>query len=226
MTNPDPTPGFHKERSLWSAGIRWLAGVDEAGRGALAGPVVAAAVVVPPNAVLRGIWSEVRDSKLLQATDRESMEPESQARATSWAVGAATAAEIDRLGIAPATRLAMARAVEGLSLNAEHLLIDWVRLSEVDLPQTCWPRADCESVSVAAASILAKVHRDRLLTKLDDTYADYGFRSHKGYGTPQHRNALALYGPCPEHRHSFAPVAQWRTLFDPAPIPDATSSED
>lgn len=209
-----PTPTLDKERAIWATGAQWLAGIDEVGRGALAGPVVAAAVVVPPHATLAGVWAEVRDSKLLSPDSRQMLECEVRWEAVAWAIGSASAAEVDRLGVAEATRRAMTDAVHGLSVSVQHLLIDWVQLPHLPTPQTAWAKADRDSVSVAAASILAKVWRDRLLVELDATYPVYGFRRHKGYGTLAHRSALSQYGPCPEHRRSFAPVAQCRSLFD------------
>jgi len=206
-------PTMDRERTFWASGVQSLAGIDEAGRGALAGPVVAAAVVVPTQASLAGVWAEVRDSKLLRAERREILETAIRQEAAAWAIGTASASEVDRLGIAEATRLAMMDAVHSISVPIQHLLIDWVKLPHVSIPQTAWPKADRESVSVAAASILAKVWRDRMLVQLDDVYPVYGFGRHKGYGTQAHRDALAQYGPCLEHRYSFAPVAQFRDLF-------------
>ncbi len=209
--NDQNAPNLQREEALWKSGHIQVAGIDEAGRGALAGPVVAAALVLPVNTNLAGVWTQVRDSKLLTPKARESLEPAIQAGAQSWATGQATPAEIDRLGIAPATRLAMSRAIDSLACKPDHLLIDWVKLDEVDIPQTSWPKADRYCVSVAAASILAKVHRDRILCDLGREYPDYGLEKHKGYGTEAHRSALAKVGPCPEHRFTFRPVAEVRT---------------
>lgn len=191
-----------------------MAGVDEAGRGALAGPVAAAAVILPPETALEGIWAQVRDSKLLSSQERERLAQAIQAAALDWSVGMASAQEIDRMGIAAATRLAMQRAVEGLSQRPDYLLVDWMQLPGVNIPQERFVKGDQRIVSIAAASILAKVHRDRWMVALDARYPGYGFARHKGYGTPEHREALARLGPCPEHRHSFAPIARPATLFD------------
>lgn len=209
-----PQPTLTEEVRLWQAGYRHVAGLDEAGRGALAGPVVAAAVVVPPHATQTGIWGAVTDSKLLSATERTRLETQIQSAALAWGVGAVAAAQIDSAGIAAATRQAMMDAVTALAIQADYLLIDWVRLPQCALHQESFVKADQRIVSVAAASILAKVHRDRLLTMLSDQYPLYGFARHKGYGTAAHRAALAQHGPCPEHRHSFAPIANRVTLFD------------
>lgn len=214
MATTSPIPDLAREQALWATGTRWVAGVDEAGRGALAGPVVAGAVVLPPNAKLSGVWTRVRDSKLLTAAERENLQIQIQSEAAAWAIGAASAQEVDRIGIAPATRMAMTIALEALELHVQHLLIDWVRLPAVAIPQTSWAKADRDSVSVAAASILAKTGRDRILVELDVAYPTYGFARHKGYGTEQHRKALAEHGPCAEHRFTFAPVARHRSLFE------------
>jgi len=201
-------PTLGEESRLWQAGYQAIAGIDEAGRGALAGPVVAAAVIVPPLAPLTGIWTEVRDSKLLRAGQRQALVHEIQAAALAWGIGATAAPVIDRIGIAAATRQAMLAAIQALAVAPDYLLIDWVKLPEVAIPQASSIKADQRIVSVAAASILAKVYRDDSLTALHDHYPTYGFAHHKGYGTQAHLAALAAAGPCPEHRHTFAPIAQ------------------
>jgi ribonuclease HII len=207
-------PDLAQETRLWLAGYGAIAGVDEAGRGALAGPVVAGAVVLPKDAGLTGIWSEVRDSKLLSPARREGMVDAIHQAAGGWAVGQASAQEIDAMGIAPATRLAMQRAIAGLPARPDYLLLDWVRLATVVLPQESFVKGDQRIVSIAAASILAKVHRDRLLVALDRSYPGYGFASHKGYGAASHLAAIADNGPCPEHRRSFSPMRQDDQKFD------------
>lgn len=209
-------PTLEYERRLWERGYRCIAGLDEAGRGALAGPVIAAAVVVPPGSECTGVWAAVRDSKLLSPPARARLAPQIQAAALAWAVGAAPATEIDVLGIAAATRTAMHRAVDALRLRPDALLIDWVRLEEMPLPQESLIKADRLIVSVAAASILAKVHRDHLLGELDQLHPGYGFARNKGYGVPAHLAALAQSGPCPEHRFSFAPLSGQLSLFAPS----------
>lgn len=194
-------------------GYQRVAGIDEAGRGALAGPVVAAAVIVPTHGEQTGVWAEVADSKLLTPTVRTTLAREIRAAAVAWGIGAASALTIDQIGIAAATRQAMAQAVATLAVKPDYLLIDWVKLSQVNLPQESFVKADRHIVSVAAASILAKVYRDQWLIDLQNSYPAYGFARHKGYGTAAHLAALTQYGPCAEHRHTFAPIAQAATLF-------------
>jgi ribonuclease HII len=217
MSRPDTeTPTLQHEMRLWQAGMRFVAGIDEAGRGALAGPVAAAAVIVPPDAAFAGVWVQVRDSKLLSPIARTELAAAIRSAALSWGVGMASAEEIDAMGIAPATRLAMQRAVEALRPRPDYLLIDWVKLPQINIRQESRTKADRTIVSVAAASILAKVSRDEALIRLDRIYPDYGFASHKGYGAAAHLAALERCGPCPEHRHSFAPIARRPSLFDEA----------
>lgn len=209
--HPIPTtPTFANEQALWQQGLRCVAGIDEAGRGALAGPVVAAAVIAPPFCALEGVWAAVRDSKQLTPARRAALAAEVRAHALAWGVGVVDAAEIDAMGIAPATRMAMSLAVEMAAQTAppDYLLIDWVRLPALGLPQQSFIKADATIVSVAAASILAKVHRDALLCACAATFPDYGFAAHKGYGTAGHLAAIAAHGPCTLHRRTFAPFTQ------------------
>lgn len=206
-------PTFDQETRLWQKGYRTIAGIDEAGRGALAGPVVAAAVIVPPHTPLTGLWAQVCDSKLLTAARRSELETQIQTTALAWGVGAVAATIIDQIGIAAATRLAMRDAIAALQPAADYLLIDWVKLAQVNLPQESFIKADQKIVSVAAASILAKVYRDRLLVALHEVHPAYAFHQHKGYGTAAHLTALEQMGPCPEHRYSFAPIARPADLF-------------
>jgi ribonuclease HII len=201
-------PTFQQEERLWRLGYHRIAGLDEAGRGALAGPVVAAAVIVPTQSEPLGIWAKVADSKVLAPAVRTQLAQEIQGAALAWGVGVVAALTIDQIGIAAATRQAMTQAIAALSTLPDYLLIDWVKLAQVNLPQESFIKADRHIVSVAAASILAKVHRDRLLTELQPVYPIYGFARHKGYGTAAHLAALACHGPCAEHRHTFAPIAQ------------------
>jgi ribonuclease HII len=200
-------PDLCQELSLFNAGYAHVAGIDEAGRGAWAGPVYAAAVVLPldrPN--LAELLNGVRDSKLLSPARREALLPTIEDVAMAVGVGWASPAEIDELGIAPATRQAMLRALSGLNGQVSALLIDYVRLPESDLHQRVLPKADTHCLSVAAASIVAKVARDRLMVQLDADLPGYGFAQHKGYGTRQHRQALARLGPSPVHRMSWQPL--------------------
>jgi len=189
------------ERRAWATGARHVAGVDEAGRGSLFGPVVAAAVILDPEYRIRGL----RDSKLISEKVREELAERIRERALACAVAEVDAAEIDRINIYQASRLAMRLAVAQLALSPDHLLVDAMVL---DWPatQTRIIHGDARSASVAAASILAKVERDRLLRHWDGLFPQYGLAAHKGYGTPQHLESLALHGPSPMHRQSFAPV--------------------
>jgi ribonuclease HII len=191
------------ERRLWREGFELVAGVDEAGAGPLAGPVVAAAVILPRGASITGI----DDSKKLSRGKREALEPVVRDCAVAAAIGLSTPAEIDRLNILQASRLAMRRAVEALAPAPHHLLVDARTVPAVPMPQTPVIHGDSRSQSIAAASILAKVYRDRLMTELAADFPGYGFERHAGYGTREHLDALARLGPAPVHRHSFAPVA-------------------
>lgn len=206
-------PTFDHENRLWQTGIPHVAGVDEAGRGALAGPVVAAAVIVAPGTAKAGIWAGVRDSKLLSPQQRTELADAIKTEALAWAIGEAPPKLIDQINIAAATRRAMCDAIEALTPRPDYLLLDWVRLPQLNIPQHSQAKGDLEILSVAAASILAKVHRDSLLVELAQRYPAYGFASNKGYGTTAHRSAIEAHGPCPEHRFSFAPIAQRPTLF-------------
>jgi len=198
-------PTFDVETRLWQRGLVYVAGLDEAGRGCWAGPVYAGAVMLAPGTELPG----VRDSKTLAPARRAALLPLIQERALSWGVGWASAEEIDALGILPATRLAMRRALEQLTPPPQALILDALTLPEVPLPQEAFPRADALALSVAAASIVAKVYRDRWMVEVAEAaYPGYGFARHKGYGTAQHQAALYAWGPCPLHRRSFAPVAR------------------
>ena len=197
-------PDLQEELRLLTAGYSLVAGVDEAGRGPWAGPVCAAAVVLPLNGNdLPSQLTGVRDSKQLSASRRELLLPRILAVAKSFGVGWASPAEIDTWGIVPATRRAMIRAVDRLNGNVDVLLIDYVELPDAGLPQRSLPKADSLCLSVAAASILAKVTRDRLMIALDSAYPGYGFAAHKGYGTKVHIEAIRKYGPCKIHRRSF-----------------------
>jgi ribonuclease HII len=189
------------EKNAWASGAMMVAGVDEVGRGSLFGPVVAAAVILDRGYRLRGL----RDSKLLPAERREILAPRIREHAVAWAVAAVDAARIDQINIYQASRLAMREAVMRLAPAADHLLIDAVRL-DCELPQRVIIHGDALSVSIAAASILAKVERDRMMCEWDLVFPEYGLASHKGYSTPQHLAALDKYGPTPLHRQSFAPV--------------------
>lgn len=188
-------PTFRYERELAARGFRAVVGVDEAGSGALAGPVVAAAALFPPGTRL----GAVRDSKLVGEAEREELYAAVTSRAAAWAVGVATAEEIARLGIRPANLLAMRRAVEGVE-TADFALVDAWTIPGLAIPQLGIVRGDRLAKSIAAASIVAKVARDRLMRELARHYPVYGFEIHKGYGTAAHREAIRVHGPCAEHR--------------------------
>ncbi len=199
-----PAPNLAFEQALWRQGVLRVAGLDEAGRGALAGPVYAATVILPRGSDgLAEALAGVRDSKQLTPQQREQFAPIIQRRALAWSVGWAEAAEIDQLGIAPASRLAFCRALEGLRMPAEHLLLDYFRLPEVELAQTALVKGDQRSLSIACASILAKTARDAHMREEEVKFPGYGFAQNKGYGTAKHRAALDALGPCPLHRRSF-----------------------
>jgi ribonuclease HII len=195
-----PTHFF--EESARICGFRLIAGLDEAGRGPLAGPVVAAAVILPRRCSFQGL----QDSKLLTESQREHLYDDIADRALGWSVGLATEKEIDRLNILGATRLAFSRAIEGLSPQPDFLLLDAMRLARVPISQQAIIKGDRLSVSIAAASVIAKVSRDRLMLKYHDQYPQYQFHIHKGYPTPGHLKLLAHFGPCECHRQSFRPV--------------------
>jgi len=193
-----------EERNLWESGYLHIAGIDEAGRGPLAGPVMAAACILPARFELPGL----NDSKQLTVSKREKLFAEIKEQALGYGIGSAEPAEIDALNILQATKLAMKRAVESLKMRPHFLLIDALELSELKIPQRGIINGDALSASIAAASILAKVTRDHWMTELHELYPQYGFARNKGYGTRDHLDALKRFGPCPLHRRSFAPVFQ------------------
>lgn len=204
--------GWTFEDEAWAAGYRRVAGLDEVGRGALAGPVVVAAVVLPPGCRLAGL----RDSKLLSPDRREALAGEIRRQALSISIARIDAGTVDRVNVLEATLLGMVEAAGGLVPAADFLLIDALRLPGVDLPQRRIVHGDRLSATIAAASIVAKVERDRLMVEFDRTYPYYGFGDHKGYGTQAHLAALEGRGPCPIHRRSFhrvGPVPARRRLF-------------
>ena len=181
-----------------------VAGVDEAGRGPLAGPVVAAAVILDDQRSIAGL----ADSKKLSPARREALFDEIRAHALCFSIAEASVEEIDRLNILQATLLAMRRAVQGLRLKPVMVLVDGNRLPVLDVPAEAIVKGDARVQAISAASILAKVHRDRWCAQLHERYPQYGFAGHKGYGTAAHMAALRAHGACPEHRRTFAPVAQ------------------
>ena len=201
---------FAFERALWGAGLRIVAGVDEAGRGPLAGPVVAAAAVLPPEWLVNGLPESLEglnDSKQLTGEQRERFFSVLTGRPdVLWAVGQADSDEVDRWNILEATHQAMNSALAQLRPAPQHVLVDGTRVKSLRAPQTPLVQGDARSYSIAAASVLAKVTRDRLMLAFDRRWPQYGFAAHKGYGTPEHRAALTALGPCPIHRRSFAPL--------------------
>ncbi len=198
-------PTLDHEDQLRQAGHALVAGIDEAGRGAWAGPVVAAAVILDHHKLDQ--LDGVNDSKQLSPRQREALYQLIIDNCRAFGVGRGSVEEIDSLGIVPATRLAMTRAIEALSPQPNALIIDAVRLPKVNLPQSVFFFADSISLSVAAASIIAKVARDRLMVELDARYPRYDFARHKGYGTQIHQVALQSIGPCEIHRRSFKPIS-------------------
>ena len=200
------TPNLAAETVLWGLGVLRVAGIDEAGRGAWAGPVAAAAVILPAEPRILSELEGVRDSKLMTPRERAEWAAVIRVKAAAWSVAPASNTEIDTLGILPATRLAMRRAIQGLKIAPDHLLIDAVRLPGCPIRQTALIHGDRLVLSIAAASVLAKTWRDGLMIELDREYPLYGFSRHKGYGTRLHAATLAEFGPCPAHRASYAPV--------------------
>lgn len=199
------------ERELWSRGVQVVAGIDEVGRGPLAGPVVAAAVVLPADCSICG----ADDSKRLTPRQRDALLEEITGTAAAVGIGAASAREIDRLNIRRATALAMQRAVRQLRLRPEHLLVDGLPVPELGLEwQTAVVGGDHRVHSIACASVIAKVCRDRLMQRLAARYPQYAWERNKGYGTPEHLEALRRHGPTPHHRRSFQPVEQLSLIPD------------
>jgi len=190
---------LHFERLLWKAGVLHVAGVDEVGMGPLAGPVVAAAVVFPPDTVIAG----VDDSKALNEETRRRLDGLIRSKALSVGLGIVEVDEIDRLNIYHAGLRAMRLAVDNLGIAPQHVLVDSRTIPGVTQPQSSFDKGDGINFSIASASIVAKVHRDALMMELDAVYPGYGFAGHKGYATPEHQNAIRELGPCPIHRRSF-----------------------
>lgn len=187
------------EKEALAKGYKTVCGVDEAGRGPLAGPVCAAAVILPEGVIIDG----VNDSKKLSEKKRESLFDVIREQALSYSIAYATVDEIEEINILNATMLAMRRAIDGLDIKADYAMIDGNKIPPIDIDAECIVKGDAKSMSIACASILAKVSRDRLLYKYAEEYPMYGFDKHKGYGTKAHREAILKYGPCPYHRKSF-----------------------
>ncbi|MEA2007788.1 MAG: ribonuclease HII [Chloroflexota bacterium] len=201
-----PSPNLDFETAFWQADIQKVAGIDEAGRGALAGPVAAAAVILLPDPDVKQKLSGVDDSKRMSPAQREKWRKRIQEEALAWGVGFASPREVDAYGIVPATRLAAQRALDKLSSSPEHLLLDYLLLPDNPVPQTWLVKGDARSLSIAAASVLAKTVRDEHLRELDKKYPGYGLAANKGYGTKAHFRAIQELGPSSIHRMTFAPM--------------------
>lgn len=216
-TKTPTTASLEFETEALAAGYTLIAGLDEAGRGAWAGPVAAAAVVLPlERPDLLDVLAGVTDSKRLTPEKRAALAPVIMDVALGWAVGRTTNDEIDAWGIVPATLIAMERALRKLDFAPDYLLIDALTLPPEVMPLTRQReliKGDQRALSIAAASILAKVTRDAYMVGLDELYPEYGFAQHKGYGTARHSETLAAHGPCRAHRHTFKPVMRWRKLL-------------
>lgn len=212
MAGTHAIPHFREESAFFERGITLVAGVDEAGRGALAGPVVAGAVILGRRR--RNGWlKSIRDSKLLSAKNRDELYDLITAESIAFGIGIVSHQHIDAHGIVPATRLAMKLALAELNPGADGLLIDYLTLPDIRLPQKGIVDGDAVCVSIACASIIAKVTRDRLMTVLEARYPDFHLGRHKGYGTADHLACLHQHGPCHIHRRSFAPVQHFRSLL-------------
>ena len=200
-------PTLSREHRLIRRGFHRIAGLDEAGRGAWAGPLSAAAVILPVGRPsLTSALAGVRDSKQMTPSRRALAADVIRSVALAWAVGSASAREVDRIGPLRATRLAMFRALSKLSVPPDHLMIDYLLLPESDIPQTAVTHGDARCLSIAAASVLAKTWRDQRMIALDTRYPGYGFAQHKGYGTNGHAEGIDRLGICPQHRRSYAPI--------------------
>ena len=200
-----PAPTFREEIALFSQGYSLVVGLDEVGRGPLAGPVVAAAVILGQRP--KGTWvGLIRDSKQMTPVQRERVFPYLLDAAVALELGACSSGEVDALGIVAATRLAMKRAIDSLRPVPQFLLLDAIYLPDVPIPQKAIIRGDAQVLSIAAASIAAKVTRDKMMEEADQRYPGYGFARHKGYGTAEHMGNLERLGPCEIHRSSFAPI--------------------
>jgi len=197
-----PYPNQRPEKKLQRQGFKYIAGLDEAGRGSWAGPIVAGAVILDPKAKIRGI----KDSKLLRTPDRKDLFNKIAQAAIAWSVGVVNNTEIDKIGIGPANILAMKQAIKKLSTPPDYLLIDALKVDYKNLPSQAVIDGDHKITSVAAASIVAKVIRDRLMDELDEINPQYGFKHHKGYGTNHHWQMINEHGICEIHRKSFRPI--------------------
>lgn len=201
-----PAPNFHYEDKLWACGLQGVAGIDEAGRGALAGPVAAGVVVFSPSDITQADLEGLRDSKEMTPGEREKWAARIKIHALAWSVAFASHEEIDQLGIVPATRLAAQRALQSCRCEVQHLLLDYLFLPDIEIPQTNLIKGDQRSLSIAGAAVLAKTTRDALMVELDQEYPGYQLAGNKGYGTSRHLEAIRRTGPSLIHRKSFAPL--------------------
>ncbi len=206
MSATYPTPDLAQEKALWRSGYYTVGGVDEAGRGTWAGPVFAAVVILAPDASHAQLLGNVRDSKQMTVRQRQKWVRIIQEVCLDWGIGKASNKEIDRQGIVPATHLAVMRALKQLRTGPDYLLLDYLHLDKVNIPQRSFIHGDQRVLSIAAASVLAKTSRDDYMIGMDRIYPQYLFRSNKGYGTAAHQRALQQYGICPIHRLSFKPI--------------------
>ena len=200
-------PTLEYEQQLWGEGFHIVAGLDEAGRGAWAGPVFAAAVVLPRDERVLRLLDGVKDSKRMTANQRNRYLDCIKSVSVGWTIGVATNDEVDALGIITATCLAMQRAIDELSFNPTYLLVDYIQIENCGCPQLSLAKGDCRSLSIAAASVIAKTARDAFMVEEGKRYPAYGFAKHKGYGTAQHRAAIDTFGACAIHRMTFKPLA-------------------
>jgi len=197
------SPDLSWESSLWKKGIKRIAGVDEVGRGAIAGPVAAAVILLPVDDNLCSELDGVNDSKKMTSKSRDHWARKLKEFALDYAVGFCSNLEIDQMGIIPTTKMAVSRALEKMTKIPQHLLVDYIELEDCRIPQTSLVKGDARSLSIAGASILAKTERDALMRRYATAYPHYGFERNKGYATHAHRQALVEMGPCPIHRKSF-----------------------
>jgi ribonuclease HII len=197
-----PYPSLEFEHNLWSAGFTHIAGIDEAGRGAVAGPVAAAAVILPASRSIAKTLNQVRDSKMMTSRAREIWAVQIKEAAVAWGVGFAFPEEIDSIGIVPATKLAAKRALE--NLFPDYLITDLLLFPDIDLPQTALVKGDQRSLSISSASVIAKTTRDAFMVEMANQFPGYGFAHHKGYGTTFHRDAIVKHNRCKIHRMSYS----------------------
>ena len=200
-------PDFELEKEALQKGYKYVCGVDEAGRGPLAGPVCAAAVILKEDTVIEGL----NDSKKISEKKREALFDVIKENAVAYCIAYGTVEEIETVNILEATKLAMYQAIDNSKIKPEHVLIDAMKLENLDMPSTSIIKGDAKSISIAAASVIAKVTRDRMMLELDSKYPMYGFKKHKGYPTKQHVEAIEKYGILDSHRKTFKPVSLYVT---------------